>query len=67
MSMTSEHRLTQMEKLLETKIKLTYKNTQKIDANTDAIANLTTKLDNLTDRANATTQQMEKFFGEDEL
>ena len=46
--MTPEQRLTQMEKLLETTIKLTHKNTQKIDANTDAIANLTERVDKVT-------------------
>ncbi len=39
--MIPEQRLIQMEKLLETTIKLTHKNTQKIDANTDAISSLT--------------------------
>ncbi len=39
--MTPEQRLTQMEKLLETTIKLTHSNTQRIDANSTAIANLT--------------------------
>ena len=39
--MIPEQRLIQMEKLLETTIKLTHKNTQKIDANTDGISSLT--------------------------
>ena len=58
MSMTPEQRLIQMEKLLETTIKLTHKNTQKIDANNEAISNLTEKMDNLTDRVDTVTQQM---------
>ena len=49
--MTPEQRITQMEKLLETTIKLTHSNTQKIDANTSAIADLT-------DRVNRVSQQM---------
>jgi glucose-6-phosphate-specific signal transduction histidine kinase len=43
--MTPEQRMTQMEKLLETTIKLTHSNTQKIDANTEAIASLTERVD----------------------
>ncbi len=45
--MTPEQRLTQMEKLLETTIKLTHSNTEKID--------------NLTDRVDTVSQQMGKL------
>ena len=43
--MTPEQRITQMEKLLETTIKLTHSNTKNIDANTEAISNLTDRVD----------------------
>jgi chromosome segregation ATPase len=63
--MTPEQRITQMEKLLETTIKLTHSNTQKIDANTEAISSLTERVEdnteaisNLTERVDTVSRQV---------
>ena len=46
--LTSEQRLTQIEKILESAIKLSHSNTAKIEANAEAIAMQDTKIDRLT-------------------
>ena len=46
-SMTPEQRLTQIEKLLESAVKLSHSNTAKIDANSEAIDALTARIDRI--------------------
>jgi hypothetical protein len=48
--LTPSQRLTQVEKLLESAIKLSHNNTAKIDANTTAIDALTNRVDRLTEQ-----------------
>ncbi len=46
--LTPEQRLTQIEKILQSAIKLSHSNTEKIEANTEAINALTDRVDRLT-------------------
>ncbi|MGF1540193.1 MAG: hypothetical protein ACFCU5_07025 [Pleurocapsa sp.] len=63
--LTPEQRLTQIEKLLESAVKLSHSNTESIDAltnkvehNTESIDALTNKVDRVTDRVDQLTEQM---------
>lgn len=65
--LTPEQRLTQIEKLLESAVKLSHSNTGKIDALTDRVDGLTEKvesntrsIDRLTDRTDLLSVQMER-------
>jgi hypothetical protein len=57
--LTSEQRLTQIEKLLESAVKLSHSNTAKIAANSDAIHTLTDRIDNFTDRMGILTNRVD--------
>jgi chromosome segregation ATPase len=57
--LTSEQRLTQIEKILESAIKLSHINTAKIDANSDAIKTNTEAIAALTNRVDRLTEKTE--------
>jgi uncharacterized coiled-coil DUF342 family protein len=57
--LTPEQRLTQIEKLLESAVKLSHSNTDKIAANSDAIHALTDRMDTLTDQVDTLTDRMD--------
>ena len=54
--LTPEQRLTQIEKLLESAIKLSHSNTAKIETNAEAIAIQDTKIDRLTQNIDRATE-----------
>ena len=54
--LTPEQRLTQIEKILESAIKLSHSNTAKIQANAEAIAIQDTKIDRLTQNIDRATE-----------
>jgi len=54
--LTPAQRLTQVEKLLESAIKLSHSNTGKIDANTEAINALTNRVDRVTEQVGRATE-----------
>lgn len=59
--MTPEQRLTQIEKLLESAVKLSHSNTAKIDANSEAIDSLTEKIDSNSEAINALTERIDRI------
>ncbi|MDJ0690557.1 MAG: hypothetical protein QNJ41_18865 [Xenococcaceae cyanobacterium MO_188.B32] len=61
--LTPEQRLTQIEKLLESAVKLSYSNTAKIDANTEAIDALTNRVDRLTEQMGRATEMFIDSMG----
>ena len=56
--LTPAQRLTQIEKILESAIKLSHSNTGKIEANSRAIDALGEKVDRVTDRVDRVTEQL---------
>ncbi len=61
--LTPEQRLTQIEKLLESAVKLSHSNTAKIDANTEAINALTNRVDQLTEQMGRATEMFIDSIG----
>jgi ribonuclease HII len=61
--LTPEQRLTQIEKILQSAIKLSYSNTSKIDANTEAIEALTNRVDRLTEQMGRATEMFIDSMG----
>ena len=61
--LTPEQRLTQIEKILASAIKLSHSNTAKIDANTEAINALTNRVDRLTEQMGRATEMFIDSIG----